>query len=555
MAVLLTSLCLLIPTVAVVANEDVYADDPLGLIAGYNVTTHYSLDRDDLWDVWICDVPEGTLEFSPEETVSMLEEQVAPYFDWLSGGLYRPVFRVGGLIKASSFDNWSGCNYPVYNASGNLPEEERPEGVLIIVNKATTAHFGSIGGYYFPSPVDVSLGQDTTYPNNARSVYAGGQSLAEPGSLPPTNFVLGHLPKVDIIAHEMGHGIGFPHSSRGGPYDNPMDIMSKHDHLASLQLGTIAINRYAAGWIDPSQVRIHNGGKAVYELHPIGSEGTQMLVLQSDGSAYMTLGVRVRKGYDVGIAHEGVESYLIDQQPTDCFQYPRYQACWGTERPTMLYADVDEDYTWEGINVNIVRRIGDRFLVEVSVSTLIEDTSNTFVDDDGSTHEENIEIIAALDITVGCDTQNRLYCPSQPVKRSEMAAFLGRALDERGDGMPTVSRFSDVPEGAWYLGYVESLAELGVFLEEAGSAFRPSDPLTRLEMAVWMVGAFESISEVEPQGAFSDVPAGEWYAAAVEGLLAAEVTNGCKVDPLAFCPHDPVRRDEMASFLARALIQ
>lgn len=555
LVVLLTVLSLFFASGAAAADDDerVYDDDPLGLIAAYNITTFFSLDRNDLWDVWICEVPEGTLEFSPEAAVARFEDEIAPYFDWLSGGRYRPVFRVGGVIEASSFDNWGGCNTPVYEASMELPEEDRPQGALIIVNMVTTASFGSFGAYGFPSPVEVKIWGSPTYPSNPRDVMLGGQVLAEPGSLPPTNFVLGPLPKISTVAHEMGHGIGFPHSFRTSAYDNPMDVMSNNDAAAGLQVGTIAINRYAAGWIDPEQVRIHTGGRAVYRLHPIGEEGTQMLVLRSEGSSFLALGARVRKGYDSGIPVEGVESYLVDQQPDDCFQYPDYLACFGTERPTQLFADVGAGYTWEGMAVNIVRRVGDSFLVEVSPA--VEESDNRFVDDDGNTHEENIEIIAALGITLGCNPpDNDRYCPSRPVTRAEMSVFLGRALGESGDGTAAVSRFSDIPDGAWYLGHVEALADLGVFPDEAGDPFRPSDPLTRLEMAVWMAGAFESITEVEPQGIFTDVSADAWYAGAVEGLAAVGVTKGCKTDPPSYCPDHEVTRDQMASFLARVLI-
>ena len=559
LVVVLTAVLLLVPSGVGAADNDggtVYDDDPLGLIAAYNITTFFSLGRDDLWDVWICEVPEGTLEFSPEAAVTRFEEEIAPYFDWLSGGRYRPVFRVGGTIEASSFDNWAGCNTPVYEASLEMREEDRPEGVLIVVNMVTTASFGTFGAYGFPSPVEVEIGDGRiSYPENPREVYLGGQVLAEPGSLPSTSFVLGPLPKISTVAHEMGHGIGFPHSFRTSDYDNPMDVMSNTDAVVGLQVATIAINRYAAGWIDPEQVRIHSGGRAVYRLHPIGEEGAQMLVLRSDGSSFMTLGARVRKGYDSGIPVEGVESYLVDQEPDDCFAYPRYLACFATERPTRLFADVGAGYTWEGMAINVLRRVGDSFLVEVSEYTPSEESDNRFVDDDGNTHEDNIEIIAALGITLGCNPpDNDRYCPSRPVTRAQMSAFLGRALGESGDDALTASRFPDIPDGAWYLGYVETLAELGVFPEQAGSPFRPTDPLTRLEMAVWMAGAFESITEVEPEGIFTDVAADAWYAAAVEGLRAAGVTKGCKTDPLSYCPDDDVTRDQMASFLARVLI-
>ena len=52
----------------------------------------------------------------------------------------------------------------------------------------------------------------------------------------------------------------------------------------------------------------------------------------------------------------------------------------------------------------------------------------TFVDDDGSIHEGNIEAIAAAGITKGRTPTGDRYCPGLAVRRGEMAAFLGRAL-------------------------------------------------------------------------------------------------------------------------------
>lgn len=53
-------------------------------------------------------------------------------------------------------------------------------------------------------------------------------------------------------------------------------------------------------------------------------------------------------------------------------------------------------------------------------------SGDTFVDDDGSTHEPDIERIAAPRITRGCGPQ--LFCPRESVTRGQMAAFLHRAL-------------------------------------------------------------------------------------------------------------------------------
>jgi hypothetical protein len=49
-----------------------------------------------------------------------------------------------------------------------------------------------------------------------------------------------------------------------------------------------------------------------------------------------------------------------------------------------------------------------------------------FTDDTGTTHEANINKVAAAGITSGCTPTT--YCPNSPVTRGQMAAFLRRAL-------------------------------------------------------------------------------------------------------------------------------
>lgn len=54
-------------------------------------------------------------------------------------------------------------------------------------------------------------------------------------------------------------------------------------------------------------------------------------------------------------------------------------------------------------------------------------TADYFDDDDGTTHEVDINRIAAAGITSGCSSTT--YCPLSPVTRGQMAAFLHRALE------------------------------------------------------------------------------------------------------------------------------
>lgn len=179
----------------------------------------------------------------------------------------------------------------------------------------------------------------------------------------------------------------------------------------------------------------------------------------------------------------------------------------------------------------------------------------SFSDDDGNIHEINIEHIARLGITLGCNPpHNDQYCPSNEVSRAQMVTFLFRALGESSDSGLTASGFSDVPDDARYGPYLRRLVDLGVVEGYEDGTFRPHQPVTRLDMAVWLVRALPTVSPAPvPVGVFDDVPADAEHASAVEGLLAAGITRGCSVEPRLYCPSKPVLRDQMASFLVRAL--
>ena len=204
--------------------------------------------------------------------------------------------------------------------------------------------------------------------------------------------------------------------------------------------------------------------------------------------------------------------------------------------------------------VEVLERSGDNFRVRV-VDSAEPVFAGRFSDDDGGAHESNIEVIAARGVTLGCSpTYPDRFCPGRVITRAQMMAFLARALGVDGGAAALTSRFADVAAGSWYSPYLERLADLGVAEPYEDGAFRPSEPLTRSDMAVFLTRAFSHISAVsEPAGAFTDVPADAPYAAEVEAVLAAGVTRGCSAEPMLYCPDESVTRAQMASFLARAL--
>jgi hypothetical protein len=170
------------------------------------------------------------------------------------------------------------------------------------------------------------------------------------------------------------------------------------------------------------------------------------------------------------------------------------------------------------------------------------DISGTFVDDDGNVHEPNINAIAAAGITAGCGY--RLYCPSRAVTRAEMATFLVRAL---GLTVAASGPFVDIA-GNPHEQSINAIAAAGITAGCGTGRFCPNDPVRRDQMATFLVRAFE-LAPGTGSG-FVDV-IGNPHAADIAAIAAAGITAGCA--PGLYCPAAPVARDQMGSFLTRAL--
>lgn len=541
------------------AAEDPYAADPLGLVANLG-QLRVDGSRPDTWEVWVCDAPDGAVDVDPASITATLSSSQPDYFRWLSDGRYEPRFVVGGTVTTSAASGWpdepfrrqSECEQRVRGSAGGSAA-----GALIVVDVA----YG--GGYASPG-VPCWTGQDCpkTYPANGRVAVVGAAAVVS---------VAGAPAQPRTVAHELGHAIGWPHSFGGlivtdsgrvDEYDNPNDLMSG-GNADGLDVGTLVLNRYAAGWIGAEAVAFHRGGSSLVELVPSGRVGIQMLVLPSDAGpgVFTFVGARVRDPYELGIGREGVEIYTVDQRGTAC-GLSAADVCWGLDRRTRQQPASDvawatdhvlgpgESATVGGVTLTVLERSGARFLLAVEGASV----SERFVDDDGNPHEAAIEAIAAAGITNGCNPPviDR-YCPSLPVTRAQMAAFLLRALGEVPAEV-TSRPFPDVPADAWYAPAVARIAELGIAEGYTDGTFRPDRAVTRAEMAALLVRALPALAPLDPTEAFVDVPADAWYAPAVEGLRAAGVTAGCSVEPARYCPNDPVLRDQMATFLDRAVL-
>ena len=187
------------------------------------------------------------------------------------------------------------------------------------------------------------------------------------------------------------------------------------------------------------------------------------------------------------------------------------------------------------------------------VGAVVASAAGTFTDDDGNTHEGNIEAIAAAGITKGCNPPvNTLYCPGENVSRGAMAAFLGRALNLTDDDGR--DWFSD-DNGHLFENDINRLAAAGITKgcnPPTNDKYCPDGSVTRGAMAAFLVRAF-GYSDGAGADLFDDDD-GSTFENDIDKLATAGVTKGCNPPTNdKYCPGDDVKRDQMASFLARAL--
>jgi hypothetical protein len=172
----------------------------------------------------------------------------------------------------------------------------------------------------------------------------------------------------------------------------------------------------------------------------------------------------------------------------------------------------------------------------------------TFVDDDGNIFEPDIEAIAAVGVTKGCNSQRTSFCPTSSVTRGQMAAFLVRALGltAQDPGIDFTDDNSSIFEND-----IEKLATAGI-TKGCGNTntFCPDRAVTRKEMAAFLVRALKLTAQ-DPAIDFTD-DNGLIFENDIEKLATAGITKGCG-NTNTFCPNDPVTRGQMAAFLTRGL--
>ena len=167
-------------------------------------------------------------------------------------------------------------------------------------------------------------------------------------------------------------------------------------------------------------------------------------------------------------------------------------------------------------------------------------------------HKPAIDALAERGVFEGTLCGEDMFCPGEAIKRSDMAVWLIRALEDEELPAAGTTRFSDVDADQSWAPYVERLAELEITVGCRREPLRycPDTSVNRGQMATFLVRAFE-LQPAEPAG-FVDTE-GSTHETNIDAVAAAGITVGCKKDPLQFCTSDPVKRSQIATLLARAL--
>lgn len=183
-------------------------------------------------------------------------------------------------------------------------------------------------------------------------------------------------------------------------------------------------------------------------------------------------------------------------------------------------------------------------------------TVHPFTDLTDNIHERSIDAIWQEGITAGCDVDK--YCPDGSVPRWQMAIFLVRLWPLSGFDTPgnTDQGFTDIGDLSEVAQVsINQLAQLQITAGTSPTTFDPNGTVSRWQMAIFLARVVERAGITLPDGSdqgFQDLD-GILDSAklAINQIKQLGITAG--TGATTFSPEAPVRRDEMATFLARAM--
>ena len=110
--------------------------------------------------------------------------------------------------------------------------------------------------------------------------------------------------------------------------------------------------------------------------------------------------------------------------------------------------------------------------------------------------------------------------------------------------------FTDVPKGSYYEDAVNWAVDKGVTGGTSATTFAPNGVCTRAQAVTFLWRAAGSPKPTASAAAFTDVPAGSYYAEAVQWAVEKNITKG--TSETTFSPDMPCSRGQIVTFLWRS---
>lgn len=110
--------------------------------------------------------------------------------------------------------------------------------------------------------------------------------------------------------------------------------------------------------------------------------------------------------------------------------------------------------------------------------------------------------------------------------------------------------FRDVPESDPFYTFIGKLSARGVTSGIGGGNYGSDQPITRGQMAVFVIRALGEPDPPPSMQSFADVPPTHPFFRFIQRMKTLGITSGCSAT--AYCPDAPVTRGQMAVFLIRA---
>ena len=178
----------------------------------------------------------------------------------------------------------------------------------------------------------------------------------------------------------------------------------------------------------------------------------------------------------------------------------------------------------------------------------------SFTDVQGGPFFRFVETLLHRGVTGGCTATT--YCPSSSTTREQMAVFVLVAKDGPAYVPPPCvggsETFFDVPASSPFCRWIAELHDRGIVTGCGAGNYCPTAPVTRDQMAVFVLRTLDATlfppACVAGSEQFADVPSTSPFCKWIEELANRQVVTGCGGGN--YCPTAAVTREQMGVFLS-----